>query len=218
MKNEILEALKTAYAKLGLSDEAFDGVASLLEKTVKEESEIATAVSGDEVKTLLKTIQGQVDSWKNKYYDANKKATDAESTLDAYKKSHPDNNPDSKKPEPDNESDLEKRLKALEERALAAEKKADDAAKFTRVKTSLEEKCTDKSVLKYALKGFAFKEDESEEDAIARVEADYNSEFKDRYGNSPIPPVGDQRLKVNPDYESGNKYLESLGLIEGKKD
>ena len=218
MKNKILEALKTAYAKLGLSDEAFDGVASLLEKTVKEESEIATAVSGDEVKTLLKTIQGQVDSWKNKYYDANKKATDAESTLDAYKKSHPDNNPDSKKPEPDNESDLEKRLKALEERALAAEKKADDAAKFTRVKTSLEERCTDKSVLKYALKGFAFKEDESEEDAIARVEADYNSEFKDRYGNSPIPPVSGQGLKTKPNYEAGNDYLKSIGLLGEKQD
>ena len=57
MKQKIIAALKTAYAKLGLSDEAFDGVASLLEKTVAEESEIATAVGGDNVKNLLTTIQ-----------------------------------------------------------------------------------------------------------------------------------------------------------------
>ena len=43
MKQKILATLKNKYAHLGLSREALDGVASVLEKTINSEDEIETA-------------------------------------------------------------------------------------------------------------------------------------------------------------------------------
>lgn len=43
MKEKILAALKTNYAKLGFSQKALDGVAAFLEKTVNDDSQIETA-------------------------------------------------------------------------------------------------------------------------------------------------------------------------------
>lgn len=60
MKSKIKEALKTKYTNLGLSDEILEGVANLLAISVKEETEIATAVTGAEV--LLKASQRYADS------------------------------------------------------------------------------------------------------------------------------------------------------------
>lgn len=65
MKQKILTGLKNKYAHLGLSKEALDGVASVLEKTVKSEDEIETAVSG--VEGLLKVIQSESDRERTNY-------------------------------------------------------------------------------------------------------------------------------------------------------
>lgn len=59
MKVKILAQLKTKYANLGFGDKAFDGVADYLSKTVTEETQIETAISG--VESLLKAFQGDVD-------------------------------------------------------------------------------------------------------------------------------------------------------------
>ena len=48
MKEKILVALKTKYKTFGFGDKAFDGVADYLSKTVAEESQIETAISGGE--------------------------------------------------------------------------------------------------------------------------------------------------------------------------
>lgn len=48
MKEKILVALKTKYSNLGFGAKALDGVASILEKSVTDESQIETAVSGME--------------------------------------------------------------------------------------------------------------------------------------------------------------------------
>ena len=66
MKDKILNALRTEYANLGLGEKAFDGVASFLEKTVTEEDKIAEAVKEESVRNLLKSIQGESDSLRNK--------------------------------------------------------------------------------------------------------------------------------------------------------
>ncbi|WP_106832257.1 hypothetical protein [Parabacteroides pacaensis] len=63
MKEKILVALKTKYKTFGFSDKAFDGVADYLSKTVTEESQIETAISG--VEGLLKSFQGEVDFVRN---------------------------------------------------------------------------------------------------------------------------------------------------------
>lgn len=65
MKQKILTGLKNKYAHLGLSKEALDGVASVLEKTVKSEDEIETAVSG--VEGLLKVFQSEADRERTNY-------------------------------------------------------------------------------------------------------------------------------------------------------
>lgn len=59
MKEKLKEALKTKYKTLGFADKTFESVAAILEATVKEESEIETAIAG--VEPLLKAFQGEVD-------------------------------------------------------------------------------------------------------------------------------------------------------------
>lgn len=59
MREKIVSALKTKYSNLGFGDKAFDGVASYLEKTVTDETQIETAISGVEI--LLKSFQGDID-------------------------------------------------------------------------------------------------------------------------------------------------------------
>jgi hypothetical protein len=59
MKEKILNALKTKYKNLGLSDKAFDGVAEFYSKTITEESKIEEAVEGAE--SILKSMQSEAD-------------------------------------------------------------------------------------------------------------------------------------------------------------
>lgn len=59
MKQKISTALKNKYANLGFGQKALDGVADYLEKTVTEESQIETAISG--VEPLLKVFQAEAD-------------------------------------------------------------------------------------------------------------------------------------------------------------
>lgn len=63
MKEKILVALKTKYKTFGFGDKTFDGVADYLSKTVTEESQIETAISG--VEGLLKSFQGDIDTVRN---------------------------------------------------------------------------------------------------------------------------------------------------------
>lgn len=216
MKTKIIAALKTAYATLGLSDEAFDGVASLLEKTVTEESQIATAVGGDDVKNLLKTIQGQVDSWKNKYHDTNK-------ALETYKKAHPETNVE-KKTEEENggggETEMSKLLKQME--ALSARLDArDNADRNASVRKNVEEAlkkagCNNAGILEITLTNFALGDKESEEDAVKRLQAKYNTTAKSVFGDGPIPPIGGttpQGDGYKPGAFSGfRKSLEDRGM------
>lgn len=65
MKEKIMTMLKTKYANLGFSTKALDGVASVLEKTVNDESQIETAVSG--VEPLLKVFQAESDRARTDY-------------------------------------------------------------------------------------------------------------------------------------------------------
>lgn len=65
MKEKILSVLKTKYSNLGFSQKAFDGVASYLEKTVSDESQIETAASG--VEPLLKVFQAESDRARTEY-------------------------------------------------------------------------------------------------------------------------------------------------------
>lgn len=184
MKKKILQELKTAYAKLGLSDEAFDGVASLLEKTVTEESQIATAIGGDDVKTLLTTIQGQVDSWKNKFYDKDKE-------LNTYKQSHPEKKEPSEKKD-DEEPEWARKLREQNERLALRldqrEKEEKKIASMASVKAAAKKAgCSDERALKLTEKMFTIKDGESDEDAAKRFEQEYNDNVKEYFGEGVVP-------------------------------
>lgn len=188
MKEKIIAELKTAYAKLGLSDEAFDGVASLLEKTVKEESEIATAISGDDVKTLLTTIQGNVDSWKNKFYDTKK-------DLDEYKKNHPEEDPNKEDEKKKKESEATKKLQEQIEALTARLDQQDKAEKRKATLLAAEQSakaagCTDERALKLTSKLFSIKDDESDEDVAKRFKEEYDANIKEFFGDGAVPYRG----------------------------
>ena len=82
MKEKIAKALKTEYASFGLSQKALDGVASIIEKTIKDESEIEAAIKEASVKELLKTFQSELDTFRQDKSRLQKEYED-------YKKSHP---------------------------------------------------------------------------------------------------------------------------------
>ena len=85
MKSKIKEALKTEYVNLGLSEKALDGVAGMLlaTKTITDESQIATAIKGAEIKDLLTGIQSEGDK-------ARQEKANAEKALNDYKVAHPE--------------------------------------------------------------------------------------------------------------------------------
>ena len=221
MKQKIIAELKTAYAKLGLSDEAFDGVASLLEKTVTEESEIATAIGGDNVKNLLTTIQGNVDSWKNKFYDKDKE-------LKTYKEKHPDTNPNpnpNPNPKPtEEEPEWAKKLRETNERIEARFKAEDDAKTNAANLSSVEAKlkaagCVNPGILKSVLKGFTLKEGEDVDAAATRLQGEYNTTYKETFGEGPRPGVGSGNFGGDPKKaaEPMNEYLRQEGLLPAKE-
>ena len=76
MKKKILEALKNKYKNLGFSEKAFDGVAAYIEPSVKEDTDIETAIAGVEV--LLKAFQGEADKLRTEKTAAEKRLADLE--------------------------------------------------------------------------------------------------------------------------------------------
>lgn len=101
MKEKIKSALETKYKNLGFGDKAFDGVASYLSKTVKEEKDIDTAIA--DVEDLLKSFQGDIDKVRNEKSTLQKELDEL--------KAKGEKKPDEKKTE--EKDDLEARLDAL---------------------------------------------------------------------------------------------------------
>jgi len=83
MKKKIEDALRTEYASLGLSDKTIGRLAEYVQGKVEKEEDIATAVKGDDVKLIAKSIQGEIDGLKRA------KET-AENALADYKAAHPE--------------------------------------------------------------------------------------------------------------------------------
>lgn len=81
MKEKILQALKTKYNNLGLSEKAFDGVATFLSTSITEESQIANSVEGAEV--LLKIVQSESDSLRGAKATAEKQLKELNEKLNA---------------------------------------------------------------------------------------------------------------------------------------
>lgn len=97
MKNKIKEALKQEYKNLGLSDEAFDGVAAFGETVVKEEKDIEGFVKN--AGPMLKPFQSSADKMRTENAELKKqieelksKQTSAEPAAQEPAKGDPDKN------------------------------------------------------------------------------------------------------------------------------
>lgn len=191
MKENIKNALKTEYAKMGLGDKAFDGVASFLAKTITKEEEIDGVIKSEDTKNLLKAFQGESDSLRNR-------AAQLEKDFNAYKEAHPaksepDTDPSKKNQEPEPEwartirEQNEKILKMREDDDKKAKAKATISSAIAAAKAA---GCNDEKVLKLTERLFVLKDGESDEDAGKRFESEYNANAKEYFGNSGFPRFG----------------------------
>lgn len=220
MKENIKNALKTNYANLGLSDKAFDGVASFLAKTITKEEEIDGVIKSEDTKSLLKAFQGESDSLRNR-------AAQLEKDFNAYKEAHPDKSgspaPEPSKKEPEEEPAWAKKLREQNEKILARQA-ADDAARALKDNLSAVEGklksagCTNPGILKGVLKGFSLEKEETVDQAAARLKAEYDASYKETFGAGPVPPVGmpafgDAKTAV----DKKNEFLRQQGLLPNKE-
>lgn len=90
MKTKIKEALVNKYKNLGIDEKVFDGVADMLSKTVTEETQIDSAVTG--VEAVLKSFQGATDRLRTENANLKKQIAAADSGNDG-KKNDPEPNP-----------------------------------------------------------------------------------------------------------------------------
>lgn len=185
MKKKIFEALKTEYASLGLSDNSLNRIASFLEGSVEKEDDIATAVKRDDVKLLATSIQGEIDGIK--------RAKDAaEAALADYKAKHPETDVKEPPKNTDEEPAWAKTIREQNERILRMREDDDKKAKqkatiASAIAAAKKAGCTDERVLKLTEKLFTTKDDESDDDAGKRFEAEYNANAKEYFGESVTP-------------------------------
>lgn len=213
MKEKIISALKTEYAKMGLGEKAFDGVASFLEKTVSKEEEIEGVIKSEDTRNLLKAIQGESDSLRNRNAQLQR-------DLEAIREKKPQGGDDPQKPsEPDTEPEWARALREQNE-ALAARLDRQDAdirrkALISSVRARLEsEGCTNKGVLNSTLKGFEPGKDESEDTIVERLKGEYNASYKDTFGDGPAPIIGGQAFgDTKTAVDKKNDFLRQQGLL-----
>lgn len=195
MKNKILDALKTKYANLGVSDSVLDRVAENLAKTVTEEGGIEAAVSSAEIVSLLKAIQGEGDRLRNEKASLSRELE--ELRKQSGKKDVPPANPDKDKSDDD---PLLAEIKAMrqemsEMRAFRQreEKERRQNAMMASLKETLKGekyKCDNEAVLNLTLKGFEFSDKDTVEGVAEIKRQEYETNFRSLYGDGYVPSMG----------------------------
>lgn len=195
MKKKILDALKTKYANLGVSDSVLDRVAENLAKTVTEEDGIEAAVSSAEIVSLLKAIQGEGDRLRSEKASLTK---ELEELRKQSGKAEPPANPDEgdkKKDDP-----LLKAINALTEKVSGLEaryQKEDKERRQSGMMASLKEmlkgdkyKCDNEAVLNLTLKGYEFSDKDTVEGVAEVMSKEYKSNYESLYGDGYVPNMG----------------------------
>ena len=206
MKKKILDALKTKYANLGVSDSVLDRVAENLAKTVTEEDGIEAAVSSAEIVSLLKAIQGEGDRLRNEKASLSRELE--ELRKQSGKKDEPPANPDKDKDEPPANPDKDKpgddpllaEIKAMrqemsEMRAFRQreEKERRQNAMMASLKETMKGekyKCDNEAVLNLTLKGFEFSDKDTVEGVAEVKSKEYRSNYESLYGGGYVPNMG----------------------------
>lgn len=189
MKEKIINALATKYSNLGVGKKALDGVAAFIEKNVTTEEDIENAIAGSEVLTLLKAIQGESDTLRNEKALLKKQLEELKGKTNPNPEPTPKGNPD---------SEVAKLLKEIKERQDAADKKFADYEAKVRHDSLLKEAeelmkkngSTNNFIRSLAIKGLEVGETDTAATLAERGKAAYDSNFKEAYGESPVPPRG----------------------------
>ena len=195
MKDKIIAALKTTYANLGLSDKAFDGVASMIEKTIEKEEDIAAAIAKPEVSALVKAIQGESDALRTKNAQMSKE-------LESLKKQVADPKPDPK-PDPGNGGDdknaqLLARIEAMESALKAKEDKLKLETRLSAIREKLKEGGSENdNILGLVMKDASLTDDETDDAAVERLKGVYDTTYKQFYGDGAVPPTGNKTGNKN---------------------
>lgn len=208
MKGKILVALKTKYKTFGFGDKAFDGVADYLSKTVTEESQIETAISG--VEGLLKAFQGDIDTVRNEKSGLQKQLDELKTKIE-----NPNPNPD---PKPEDKADMA----TIIANAVSAAVKplSDELAQFKAEKSQ----ATRQEQVMTKAKEYGIPETFAKRYAIPD-DADLDTYFKDvkqelaNIGFSSVNPPESAEAKIEKEVESiANMISEGTKtIVESKK-
>lgn len=208
MKGKILVALKTKYKTFGFGDKAFDGVADYLSKTVTEESQIETAISG--VEGLLKAFQGDIDTVRNEKSGLQKQLDELKTKIE-----NPNPNPD---PKPEDKADMA----TIIANAVSAAVKplSDELAQFKAEKSQT----TRQEQVMAKAKEYGIPETFAKRYAIPD-DADLDTYFKDvkqelaNIGFSGVNPPESAEVKIEKEAESiANMISEGTKtIVESKK-
>lgn len=197
MKDKILQALKTKYKNLGLSEKALDGIATMLAVTTTDEANIETSIDG--VNDLLVSIQS----------DADKRVNDAVAKVKQVKAPEPPKADETKVEEPKNETPEWAKALMSEVAALKAEKTVDLR------KQTLEQKLKDVNPTFSAkiLKDFQRMQFESDEDFdsyLAETEADAITFAKESVGSFGRPTKATGEFKGEASQEEISSIVNEI--------
>lgn len=169
MKAKILEALKTKYSSYGLSSKAFDGVAEMISKTIKEESQIDAAI--DSVEPFVKAYQSDVDKERSASAKLKKELEDAKTQPEPKKEKQAVE-------EPEIPAYMAKLLERLDNQDRLLQQMAGEkvhASKLEQINSMLKEKNVPETFSSPALHGRTFGEDFNVEELVSSIEAGYNA-------------------------------------------
>lgn len=199
MKQKILVALKTKYAKFGFSQKALDGVAENLEKTITDESKIDEAVNG--LEPLFAVFQSEGDRTRSEMNAIKTQLEEANKKLEAQIKVDPEVNP-SEEPKwfKDFKAQQEERYNALKSESdlLKSEKsKAERASLIAQIAKEL-------SIPEWRVKeGFVLADDADEasiRESLTSIRQNMVTAGLDGKGGNPLDKKGevtkDDALKI----------------------
>lgn len=207
-----MAALKTAYSKAGLSDKVFDGVASVIAKTVTEEKDIAGVVNSDETASLIQFFQSDIDRVRTA-------RAQLQSEYDRYREEHPDAKPEPK-PEPKNDpaiAELLERLTALEQSNREMGEKAAKREKAAAVRAKMKEQGSENdNILDLVLERADLSADSDASSVAAGLKAEYDATYRKFYGDGAVPQVhkvinADDAKKADEDFAA---RLRSEGKLQ----
>jgi hypothetical protein len=168
MKEKILQLLRAKFQ--GTHNVVLDRVADHLSQTVKEESELETAIAGVEplVKSFSEVLQSETD---RRVTDAQKKA------IDNFRQKHglDENGKPIQKPNPEppgggQTPPQNPELKKLQERLEAFEKKE----KQGELMNSLKQKLKEKKIPEAFIKGRTVESEDQIDNVLKEIETDFN--------------------------------------------